>query len=144
MIRYEKTLSARDKRSKRKKSLIFSNGSHQSTINLRMMTFSRKSIQAGTCQWFLNSPRYKNWIEKEKDILYCPRIPGAGKTILAATTIEDLTLRYQNNRNIAIAYIYCNFRRTEEQKAEDLCVFARKHVATVGICPKKIRSNGCY
>ncbi|CAH0021728.1 unnamed protein product [Clonostachys rhizophaga] len=64
--------------------------------------------------------RYKNWVEKEKDILYCPGIPGAGKTILTATIIEDLTLRYQNNQNIGIAYIYCNFRRNDEQRAEDL------------------------
>ncbi|CAG9982523.1 unnamed protein product [Clonostachys byssicola] len=74
----------------------------------------------GTGQWFLKSIRYKDWIEKEKDILYCPGIPGAGKTILTATTIEDLTLRYQDNQNIGIAFIYCNFRRTHEQKAEDL------------------------
>ncbi|CAH0047168.1 unnamed protein product [Clonostachys solani] len=76
--------------------------------------------QSGTCQWFLNSTKFKNWIEKEKGILYCPGIPGAGKTILTAATIEDLTLRYQNNQNVGIAYIYCNFRRTDEQQVEDL------------------------
>ncbi|VUC25543.1 unnamed protein product [Clonostachys rosea] len=76
--------------------------------------------QPETGRWFLDSTKYQNWVDKEKGILYCPGIPGAGKTILTAATIEDLTSRFRDNQHIGIAYIYCNFRRVDDQKAEHL------------------------
>jgi NACHT domain len=52
--------------------------------------------------------------------LFCPGVPGAGKTILTAITIDDLTTRFQRDPEISIAYLYCNFRRRDEQKASGL------------------------
>lgn len=52
--------------------------------------------------------------------LFCPGIPGAGKTILTSIVVEDLIKRYHNMPDIGIAYIYCNFRRTNTQKAGNL------------------------
>lgn len=34
--------------------------------------------------------------------------------------IDDLATRFADDATIGIAYIYCNFRRKDEQKAEDL------------------------
>ncbi|OJJ80314.1 5'-methylthioadenosine/S-adenosylhomocysteine nucleosidase family protein [Aspergillus glaucus CBS 516.65] len=54
-----------------------------------------KRQQPGTGQWFLNSNKYKSWLSLSKQTLFCPGIPGAGKTIMAATDeqkIEDLLL----------------------------------------------------
>ena len=34
--------------------------------------------------------------------------------------IDDLNTRFRNDPSIGIAYIYCSFRRRDEQKAEDL------------------------
>ena len=34
--------------------------------------------------------------------------------------IDDLTTRFLNDPGIGIAYLYCNFRRQDEQKADDL------------------------
>jgi hypothetical protein len=52
--------------------------------------------------------------------LFCPGIPGAGKTIITAIVIDDLNTRFHNDPSTRIAYLYCNFRRRDEQKAEDL------------------------
>ncbi|OBT62628.1 hypothetical protein VE03_08515 [Pseudogymnoascus sp. 23342-1-I1] len=76
--------------------------------------------QEGTGQWLLDSTEYQTWVETNKQTLFCPGIPGAGKTILTSIVVEELTTRFQNNKSIGIAYLYCNFRRQHEQKAEDL------------------------
>jgi hypothetical protein len=76
--------------------------------------------QLGTGQWFLDSEPYHAWLKTSKQTLYCPGIPGAGKTILTSIVIDDLLTRHQNDPSIRIAYLYCNFRRSDEQKAKDL------------------------
>ncbi|KAF3916482.1 hypothetical protein ABW20_dc0100527 [Dactylellina cionopaga] len=79
--------------------------------------FNRR--QPGTGKWFLKHERYHEWLNKG-GILFCPGIPGAGKTILASIVIDDLTTRLFETQKIGIAYIYCNFRRRGEQKFDDL------------------------
>jgi hypothetical protein len=38
--------------------------------------------QSGTSQWLLDSPEYQHWVATKKNVLFCPGIPEAGKTIL--------------------------------------------------------------
>ncbi|KAF2190054.1 hypothetical protein K469DRAFT_759451 [Zopfia rhizophila CBS 207.26] len=75
--------------------------------------------QAGTGRWLLESTDFQEWIKTGKT-LFCPGIPGAGKTILTSVVVEELNTRFQNDKSIGVAYLYCNFRRQDEQKAEDL------------------------
>jgi len=51
--------------------------------------------------------------------LFCPGIPGAGKTILVSIVIDHLQ-RIWGDRDVGIAYLYCNFRRTDDQTVEQL------------------------
>ncbi|KAI9931980.1 hypothetical protein AWENTII_010289 [Aspergillus wentii] len=74
--------------------------------------------QAGTGKWFLESPDFRTWTENSKQTLFCPGIPGAGKTILTSMVVEDLELRYQDVHSVGIAYLYCDFRRGHEQSVE--------------------------
>ena len=76
--------------------------------------------QAGTGQWLLNSAEYQTWVKTDKQTLFCPGIPGAGKTILTSIVVEELTTHFQNDKSVGIAYLYCNFRRQHEQKVGDL------------------------
>jgi Cdc6-like AAA superfamily ATPase len=76
--------------------------------------------QAETGQWLLNSVEFQAWVKTDKQILFCPGIPGAGKTILTSIVVEELSTRFENNGNIGIAYLYCNYQRQYEQKPEDL------------------------
>lgn len=62
-------------------------------------------------------------------ILFCPGIPGAGKTIITATVIDYLRTRYKDNTKVGIAYIYCNFQRQGEQKLEGLLASLLKQLA---------------
>ena len=76
--------------------------------------------QAGTGQWLLDSPKFHLWLKADKQTLFCPGIPGAGKTILTSIVVDELTTRFGNDKSIGVAYIYCNFRRQDKQKIGDL------------------------
>ncbi|KAK6358012.1 hypothetical protein TWF730_007366 [Orbilia blumenaviensis] len=97
--------------------------------------------QPGTGQWLLDTPEYQNWLvtlEKEERILFCPGMPGAGKTILTSVVIDDLATRFCSSENlgpsltrneVGIAFVYCNFKRNDEQKASDLLASLLRQLA---------------
>jgi hypothetical protein len=96
--------------------------------------------QAGTGKWLLDSAEYQAWLGTEKQTLFCPGIPGGGKTILTATVIEDLNKRLEGDLSIGIGYIYFNFRRQYEQKPEDLLLSLLKQLAQErAALPEKVR-----
>lgn len=64
--------------------------------------------QAGTGMWFLESPIFRTWVQGPKQTLFCPGIPGAGKTMIAAIAIDHL-LRTARTNNIGIAFSYCSY-----------------------------------
>lgn len=84
--------------------------------------------QPGTGQWFLDSPEFQTWLNATKETLFCPGIPGAGKTILTAVVVDELTTSFRNDKSVGIAYLYCNFKRQHEQKAEDLLLSLLKQL----------------
>ncbi|KAM0547820.1 hypothetical protein ACHAPJ_010166 [Fusarium lateritium] len=71
--------------------------------------------QPGTCQWLLDSDEYCNWVGNSNEILFCPGIPGAGKTILSSIVIHDLETKFTDDSKVALAYIYCNFKNQNNQ-----------------------------
>jgi hypothetical protein len=44
----------------------------------------------GTGQWLLDSVEYQAWLKTKKQTLFCPGIPGTGKTILTSIVVYDL------------------------------------------------------
>ncbi|KAH6951342.1 hypothetical protein DER45DRAFT_576233 [Fusarium avenaceum] len=77
--------------------------------------------QPGTGQWLLDSPQFCNWRDSPGQTLFCPGMPGAGKTILTSIVIDTLeTLYLLDDKDIGTAYVYCNFRRQDEQTAREL------------------------
>jgi Ni2+-binding GTPase involved in maturation of urease and hydrogenase len=59
-------------------------------------------------------------VETDKQTLFCPGIPGAGKTILTSIVVENLLTRFKDEPSVKIAYVYCNFRSQDQQRVEDL------------------------
>lgn len=85
--------------------------------------------QAETGQWFLDSQDYQAWLETNKKTLFCPGIPGGGKTIMTAIVVKDLIARFQEDSTCGIAYIYCNFRRKDEQNVNNLLASLLKQLS---------------
>jgi hypothetical protein len=67
-------------------------------------------------------------VERAGEILFCPGIPGAGKTIMPAIVIDDLHQRLRHEQDVGIVYIYCNYRRQEEQTLHDLLLNVLKQL----------------
>lgn len=88
-----------------------------------------KRRQPGTGQWLLDSVEFQNWLDMKKGTLFCPGIPGAGKTILTSVIIDDLCKRYQRHPDIGIAYIYCHFRSEKEHTLDSLLASVLKQLA---------------
>ncbi|KAH7209900.1 hypothetical protein DER44DRAFT_864517 [Fusarium oxysporum] len=83
--------------------------------------FDERSKKApGTCQWFLDSPEYQSWTQQKGQVLFCPGIAGAGKTVLASAIIENLHSRFQSDSSTAIVHIYCRYNRVDRQTFNEL------------------------
>lgn len=97
--------------------------------------------QEGTGKWLLESAEYRDWCATEKRTLFCPGIPGAGKTILTSIVVEDLIKRHQSMPDVGIAYVYCNFRRGDTQKAVNLLEsLLRQLVESQPCVPESVKS----
>ena len=73
-----------------------------------------KRRQEGTGQWFLDAPQVATWLSEHQATLFCPGIPGAGKTMVAAIAIDHLLKSVQSSSH-GVAYVYCNYKAQEEQ-----------------------------
>lgn len=85
--------------------------------------------EAGTGQWLLESDKFQTWVKTDQQVLFCPGIPGAGKTILTSIVVDYLSADFQKDTSVGIAYLYCNFGRKDEQTAEDLLASLLKQLA---------------
>ncbi|KAH8687250.1 hypothetical protein BGZ60DRAFT_438813, partial [Tricladium varicosporioides] len=85
--------------------------------------------QTGTGQWLLDSKEFQSWLNMDKQTLFCPGIPGAGKSILTSIVVEELTTRFSTDPTISVSYIYCNFRRQYEQNIDNLLASLLKQLA---------------
>lgn len=72
--------------------------------------------QEGTGQWLLDSTEFQHWLNHSQRVLFCPGMPGAGKTMIASIVIDHLYAKYQTDSSVGITYLFCNFRRQDEQK----------------------------
>ncbi|KAF5243724.1 hypothetical protein FAUST_2719 [Fusarium austroamericanum] len=88
-----------------------------------------KTRQPGTCQWFLDSEKYQAWFEASKQTMFCQGIPGAGKTILTSVVVHDIIQRFHENSNVGIAYIYCNYRKQDDQTIDKILASLVKQLA---------------
>lgn len=75
--------------------------------------------QQGTGLWFLESPRFHDWVSGTSPTLFCPGMPGAGKTMMAAITVDHLQGAVQS-QDVAVAYAYCNYKARTDQTASGL------------------------
>ncbi|KAI9654380.1 MAG: hypothetical protein M1821_006696 [Bathelium mastoideum] len=76
-------------------------------------------LEAGTGRWFLDSPEFQYWKGHSRNTLFCPGMPGAGKTMITTIVTDHLQKEFKHDSTVGIAYIYCYFKG-QDQKPEDL------------------------
>ena len=79
-----------------------------------------RRCKEGTGQWLLDSHEFKLWLRGERPTLFCPGIPGAGKTMLTSLIVHNLQEIFGHDASVGIACIYCNFKQHADQKVDRL------------------------
>ncbi|KAF1963967.1 ankyrin, partial [Bimuria novae-zelandiae CBS 107.79] len=83
--------------------------------------------QEGTGQWFLDAPEVAIWLGEPKGTLFCPGIPGAGKTMVAAIAIDHLLTSVQSS-SVGVAYVYCSYKQEKQDTSSMLAAIIKQLV----------------
>ena len=113
------TLRLRDRENYERKQLMLSKLTNIDFEATHADISSRRVKDTG--HWLLESPAYKSWNNsKSSCVLWCPGVPGAGKTMLASLVID--TLRQSVSASHAqetdparqgLAGLYCSYRNPD-------------------------------
>lgn len=68
--------------------------------------------------WVSEGEIFRNWLFTPKSRLWLSGIPGAGKTVLAASLIEEAAKESSPAR--AVVYFYCDYKDAEKQNPENV------------------------
>jgi Cdc6-like AAA superfamily ATPase len=85
--------------------------------------------EQGTGHWLIETEEFQTWLSTQGQTLFCRGIPGVGKTIPTSTVVDHLISNFRHNSTIGIAYIYCNFRRVNDQTTQNLFASLLKQLA---------------
>ncbi|KAJ6563631.1 hypothetical protein DFH09DRAFT_478332 [Mycena vulgaris] len=77
------------------------------------------SREPGTGQWFLEHELFKKWKTGSTKMLWCPGMPGSGKTVLSSIVVNDLRA-HLDSQNTGVAVLYLNHKETEAQAPSNL------------------------
>lgn len=90
---------------------------------------SRRHKEAGI--WLLESEEFQHWLTQplEYPTLFCPGIPGAGKTVITSIVISYLQDRFQQDNSVGLAHIFCDFRQQDIQNPTALVASLLRQLA---------------
>ncbi|CAG7560658.1 unnamed protein product [Fusarium equiseti] len=72
------------------------------------------STEPGTGTWLLEHGTFQSWMRGDIDKLWCPGIPGAGKTSLISLIIRHMGDQARTADKTCL-YVYCDYNRRAEQ-----------------------------
>ena len=79
---------------------------------------SRKLRSPGTGLWLTEGQDFRQWLETKNARLWLYGIPGAGKTVLASSVIEE-ALRTTSS-STAVAFFYCDYKNAGTQDLSNI------------------------
>lgn len=85
------------------------------------------SRQDGTGTWLLKSPEFGTWVSGTQQTLFCPGIPGAGKTIMSSIVIDHLRNTFRKD-SVSVAFIYCRYKVRMEQTPSNILSSLLRHL----------------
>ncbi|KAJ6538461.1 ankyrin repeat-containing domain protein [Mycena vulgaris] len=75
--------------------------------------------QPGTGRWLLEDDLFKAWKSGTGKVLWCPGMPGAGKTVLASVVVDHLRAN-MDSQSTGVAVLYLNHKETEVHSPSNL------------------------
>lgn len=116
------TLQATEKAESKKEEII--EWIYQSTVNHD--NFQRDynaAAQDGTGQAFLSSDTFRRWLEGTCTTIFCPGLPGAGKTVMASIVKSYLDEKTMGSNDLS-AVLYFNYKRHLEDHGHQTLLLA--------------------
>ena len=100
--------------------------------------------QGGTGEWFVHCAEFQQLRHGENDsktILFCPGMPGAGKTFIASAAIEYLqSTALKGTTAVGVCFIYCNYKKQQEHRLDlFLASMLRQLIRGLGDVPESVR-----
>jgi Cdc6-like AAA superfamily ATPase len=92
-----------------------------------------------TGAWFLESETFQTWRNGPGQTLFCPGIPGTGKTYISCAVIDHLRHEFIDKPDVGIAFIYLNYQPNQGQSAREvLACLLRQLIRKAGIIPRNV------
>ncbi|TEB21778.1 hypothetical protein FA13DRAFT_94153 [Coprinellus micaceus] len=79
-------------------------------VEVHRASMELRTDETGT--WFIESSEFQQFIGNSGCILWCTGMPGAGKTILASTSIKHLQTTFRNDVSVAVVYAYLRYNES--------------------------------
>lgn len=97
-----------------------------------------RDTSKGTGSWFLESETFDEWRSGDDSVMWCPGIPGAGKTFLASIVIEKLHELYRE-QSVAIFMLYCNYNDPETHSVQPLIAsLVKQYIQSTSVVDEKL------
>ncbi|KAI0887568.1 ankyrin [Annulohypoxylon maeteangense] len=77
------------------------------------LELSIKLRHAMTGLWLMDSPDFRDWLETPKSRLWLTGIPGAGKTVLAGSVIQEALERSHRESSVSVAFFFCDYKNAD-------------------------------
>lgn len=63
--------------------------------------------------WLTNSPGFTEWLERPGSRLWLSGIPGAGKTVLAGSVIQEALTRSYTTKDVGVGFFFCDYKNKD-------------------------------
>ncbi|KAL4884606.1 ankyrin repeat-containing domain protein [Aspergillus karnatakaensis] len=60
----------------------------------------------GTGQWFLELTEFKAWLKGAQQTLFCPGIPGSGKSTIASIVVDHLHRTFEQDKRTGVGFAF--------------------------------------
>jgi hypothetical protein len=91
--------------------------------------------ELGTGSWFIESADFISWTTNPNSTLWIHGIPGAGKTILSSTIIENIKALRATKPSHKYIYFYFDFHDHHKQTVTGLL---RSLIAQLSVCQPQL------
>lgn len=97
----------------------------------------KNRVDPSASRWFLVSQEFKIWMTGRGKTMFCPGIPGAGKTMTTAVTVEYL--QSVQSASILTGYVYCMYQSHSQSAPQLLASVLRSLVQQSPRTPRSVQ-----
>lgn len=94
-------------------------------------------VDPSASRWLLDTEEFRMWSKGNGQTMFCPGIPGAGKTMTTAVVVEHLQSR-QSSLGLT-GYVYCSYQSQQQAAPQLLASVLRSLVQQSPTTPRSVQ-----